>query len=95
MIDPILDFIQRRFSKEVCGWTHYNCYYFAQILKHRFPKVTILYLPIENHFVCKYGNYYYDLYGRHDNLKETPKIWEDYWKEDQLHYDRIIRDCVI
>ena len=36
--EQILAFIKRRFSQD-CNWIDGNCYYFATILKTRFPEL--------------------------------------------------------
>ena len=72
------------------------CYYFALILKSRFPKGDIYYIPIYNHFVFKYEDNLYDISGiivdeEKINLAEP---WEQYKEKDKLETERIIRDCI-
>lgn len=71
------------------GW----CYYFAIILKTRFTG-RIYYLPVENHFVCKIGELFYDVNGI-VIPEEEAYPWDEYKYEDMLHAQRIIRDCVL
>ncbi len=94
-MDEILAFINRRF-KEDCHWMDGNCYYFAIILKHRFPHLEIVYLPIDGHFMARdpNTNILYDFKGGHIN-DETILLLDDIKKEDLSWYNRIIRDCVI
>lgn len=92
-MDPIIEFINRRFGKD-CNWLNGNCYYFAIILKERFPQGEIYYDVINCHFVFKYGLNFYDWSGivkpSHDTYKwSTFKV--DY---DSLVADRIIRDVI-
>jgi hypothetical protein len=48
--NEILEFIHRRFPQD-CHWLDGNCFWFALILKKRFPNVEIFYFPIQGHFV--------------------------------------------
>ena len=73
----------------VDGW----CYYFAVILKARFAG-RIYYLPIENHFVCKIGELFYDVKGIFVPEEEAYP-WDEYKYEDILHVKHIIRDCIM
>ena len=97
-MDEILAFINRRF-KDDCHWTDGNCYYFAIILKHRFPHLEIVYLAIDGHFMAKDANtnLLYDFNGVHaeDEINDKIFLLDDIRKEDSLWYDRIIRDCVM
>lgn len=89
--DKILEFIHRRFQND-CNWTNGNCYWFALILKKRFPKVKIYYLPIQGHFVIKSNGSFYDWTGK-IVLEEEPIEFLRIQKEDASWYSRIIRDC--
>ena len=57
-----IDFINRRF-KEDCNWINGNCYYFALILRDRFPGGIIYYDVINGHFIYQYNGNYYDWTG--------------------------------
>lgn len=70
------------------GW----CYYFAIMLRARFGG-RIYYLPIDNHFVCKIGELFYDIKGV--VVPEEAIPWDEYKYEDILHEKRIIRDCIM
>ena len=70
------------------GW----CYYFAVILKTRFAG-RIYYLPVENHFICKIGELFYDINGVVIPNECYP--WDEYKYEDIIHTKRIIRDCIM
>ena len=93
MKNEVLEFIQRRFKKD-CNWIDGNCYYFAVILKDRFPEGEILYDVIYGHFVFQYDNKYYDWTGIH-NPKGILVDWENFDEYDYLLKKRIIRDCVL
>lgn len=96
MSDTIVAFIEKfkeQYSAELedlfgDGW----CYYFAVMLKARFGG-RIYYLPVENHFVCKIGELYYDIQGI--NIPEEAVPWDEYKYQDIIHARRIIRDCIM
>lgn len=70
-IDEVEDFIKRHFGfEDKCNWQNGNCYYFARILKDRFPDGEIVYCIIEGHFIFQYKNKYYDSRGL---LEVSPK----------------------
>lgn len=92
MKDMILEFIKRRFDID-CHWTDGNCYYFAVILKERFPEVNIFYMPIRGHFVVRdsEGNYY-DFNGLVD-MDEEPLSLDYLENEEPMWYSRLMADC--
>ena len=92
-VDEISEFILRRFPKD-CNWTNGNCYYFAIILKDRFPEGKIFYDIINGHFVFKYQDKIYDWNGIY-NSKGIFVDWEIFDEYDSLQKQRIIRDCVL
>lgn len=91
--DVVLSFIRKRFNDN-CHWMDGNCYFFAVILQSRFPHGTIIYDPIDGHFLYKIGNRCYDFLGRH----HLPEIYYD-WKilkfEEPNLYRRIKKDCTM
>ena len=92
-MNEILDFIQRRWQKDA-NWLDGNCYWFAYILKTRFPFLEICYLPIEGHFVCSDGDNFYDWTG----LVNPPEIvlpLSAIEEQDPLWASRIWRDCIL
>lgn len=89
----VLDFIKRKF-KDDFNWTKGNCYYFAVILKDRFPKGKIYYDVIYGHFVFKYENIYYDWTGIVEVTGHLVE-WSKFNKYDVLQKERIIRDCIL
>lgn len=91
-MNEVLEFIKRRFPHE-CNWSSGNCYYFAIILKDRFPEGTIYYDVINGHFVFEYLNKYYDWAGE-INPDGHLVDWENFDKYDKLQKSRIIRDCI-
>ncbi len=93
MNDEVLEFIQRRF-KDDCKWTTGNCYYFAIILKDRFPEGKIFYDVIYGHYVFQYKNEYYDWTGIINPLGYLVE-WDKFDEYDSLLKKRIIRDCIM
>ena len=73
-------------------FTEGNCYYFAVILREHFGG-EIYYLPIENHFICKIKENFYDITGK-VIPEEEPVCWTTYKDIDELEYNRVIRDCI-
>lgn len=92
MIEQINNFIQKRFSKD-CDWINGNCLWFAYILKKRFEKLNIYYLPIEGHFVVGYLSSFFDWTGE-IKLKETPILFDEIKEIDPLWYNRLLSDCL-
>lgn len=93
MKNEVLDFIQRRF-KEDCHWLDGNCYYFAIILKNRFPKGKIFYDVINGHFVFWYQTQYYDWTGI-VNPDGYLVEWNKFDEYDSLQKKRIIEGCIL
>lgn len=93
MEDKVLEFIQRRF-KNNCKWTDGNCYYFAIILKDRFPEGTIFYDVINGHFVFFYNNEIYDWNGIRCDCNCLVR-WDDFDKYDESQRQRIVQDCIL
>lgn len=93
MNDEILDFIQKRF-KDDCNWVTGNCYYFAIILKDRFPKGKIFYDVIYGHFIFQYQGKYYDWYGIVNPIGFLVE-WDKFDEYDSLLKQIVIRDCIM
>ena len=91
-MNEILDFICRRFPTD-CHWLDGNCYYFAVILKARFPNGKILYDAINGHFVFLFNGKCYDWTGEVEVEGELIE-WQMFGNYDRLWEKRIIRDCV-
>ena len=91
-MNEIVEFIRRRFSAD-CKWVDGNCYYFALILKDRFPGGAIYYDVINGHFIYLYNGQYYDWTGL---VTATGKLveWDKFDEYDRLNRQRIIEDCI-
>lgn len=73
-----------------------NCYFFAVILTHVFPCLSIAYLPVPGHFVAitPSGREYYDALGKHLLTEDVAYyIWTELVDEDASLYRRIQCDC--
>lgn len=92
-MSEVIDFIHRRWQKDA-DWLVGNCYWFAYILQTRFSFLDIYYLPIEGHFVCGDGDFFYDWTGI-VQLNETPFLFSDLQKQEPDWYFRICRDCIL
>lgn len=70
------------------------CYWFAELLKARFPG-KIVYHPIDNHFAFQsvFNDKIYDVTGEIDGTGFED--WFLYSKKDKLESNRIIRDCIL
>lgn len=91
----VLDFIHRRFPKD-SDWFTGNCYYFALILKDRFPEGSIFYDVIDGHFVTKIDDINYDWSGVVSNNGYHYYVeWDKFNTYDSLQKERIIRDCIL
>ena len=87
-------FIKQRFNID-CNWLDGNCYYFAVILKARFPQAIIFYDIINCHFLVSINNKYYDWTGEIYKNKDDIFIeWEKFDDYDSLRKERIIRNCI-
>lgn len=94
MKEEILDFIERRFSID-CHWLDGNCYYFAVILKERFPNAVIYYDVVLGHFCIKIDNNFYDWTGLIKMDKDSEYVeWDKMSEYDEFVKERIIRDCI-
>jgi hypothetical protein len=87
----VLEFI-KQFSPAKGLFLNGMCYWFAFILRNRFPDSEIWYEPIMNHFVCRIGGVFYDAAG--GVAGENFQKWDDFKEADALHAERIIRYCI-
>lgn len=90
--EDVLEFIKRRFPID-CKWVDGNCYFFAVILKERFPNGEIVYDVIDGHFLLKLGDIYYDYRGVSTPIK--PVLWKDFDLYDSLQKQSIIKYCIL
>lgn len=94
----VLDFIKRRFPTD-SNWLNGNCYYFALILKDRFPDGVILYDVIDGHFVTMIGGVMYDWSGivlpEEDETKHFYVEWDKFEDYDELQKQSIISGCIL
>ena len=69
------------------------CYWFAEILRRRFPKASgiIVYDEIEGHFGTELGGRVFDITG---DVTDKYK-WTEFYKVDKARRERIIRDCIM
>jgi len=91
--EEVIDFINRRFKKD-CDWTCGNCYYFAIILKARFPEGIIYYDVLDGHFVFAYQGELYDYNGI---IYKTMYLveWDKFDDYDSNQKQVIVRDCIL
>ena len=90
----VLQFIKDRFSDD-CNWTDGNCYYFAVILKARFPKGKIYYDVRLGHFVYHYHNKFYDWLGVYECNADYLVPWDVFEMYDPEQKKRIIQNCIL
>lgn len=76
------------------------CYWFAHILAERFydpdawrDNTEIMYDQIANHFGCRIDGVVYDITGDVTS-KYDWETWISVVQSDDLHTERIIRDCI-
>lgn len=95
MQTEVLKFINRRFKQD-CNWLEGNCYYFAVILKDRFPSGRIWYDVVWGHFFFEYNGKYYDYLGFVDpRILSHSVLWDEMDEYDRLQKERTIRDCIM
>lgn len=70
------------------------CYWFAYILKGRFPEGEIWCDPIMNHFYFVYDDCAYDVNGV-ECLPASAIKWSDYEDYDKLDYQRVVKYCIL
>ena len=91
--DGVVEFIRRRFPED-CRWLDGNCYYFAVILRDRFPAGRILYDVVAGHFVTEIGGVRYDWSGVVDDLGRKYVAWDEFEAYDRPRYERVVEGCV-
>lgn len=93
-MNDIIQFINKRFKND-CDWTNGNCYYFAVILKDRFPEGNIFYDVVCGHFVFEYNNQFYDWSGLYRSNDMFLVPWNDFDNYDKFQKQRVIRDSIM
>jgi hypothetical protein len=73
-------------------FAHGYCYWFAVILSERFCG-EIYYLEIENHWITKIEDKFYDVTGEVNGEGSEP--WKDFVFKDELLTKRLYRDCIL
>jgi len=94
--DFILEF-KKYEEQNVLARTFTNgfCYYFSVILKEKFPRGDIFYSIEDNHFLFLLNGNLYDINGSvTDNYNLNKVVKWSTWKDDIIHKQRIIRDCI-
>lgn len=87
----ILKFIKG--FKEVKDFFLYGyCYWFAKILEDHFGGI-ICYLPVQNHFVTRIKNVYYDANGKFTPDEEV-FVWSTFQYKYPHESQSIIRGCI-
>ena len=88
------EFIHRRFKLN-CDWLTGNCYYFAVILKARFPEGFIAYDVINGHFIFNFHGDYYDWHGKIETEDTDNFIpWDEFYAYDSEQEKRIFEGCI-
>ncbi len=84
-----------RFKSMKYQFLNGKCFWFAFILKTLFNG-EIWYSQIDNHFVCKIDNNFYDITGIVDfNKYKELKSFKEYIKDEPLDSIRLYRDCIV
>lgn len=92
--DMVTEFIRRRFPTD-CRWVSGNCFFFAAILKARFPEAVVWYEVVGNHFFVRIGDADYDWTGRIERQPGWHCVrWDEMGEYDEYLRDAIIRDCI-
>lgn len=92
--DFITDFKAMHPTEIEDTFLHGYCFWFAKILEERFEGI-IYYMPIDNHFITRIGNDYYDIRGKLNAEQINPcSPWSEYEHTDSLEVGRIYRDCI-
>ena len=94
MNNLVVDFINRRFPNDNM-WTSGNCFYFASILKARFPSGKIYYDVIYGHFVFEHEGCLYDWNGVYCKDDDFLVEWDKFDEYDSIQKKIIIRDCIM
>lgn len=91
MREKVLKFINE-FKDGQFMFLNGKCYWFAVILKSRFNEGNIVYNPVMNHWAVEIDEELYDVSGIISN--DGFYLWPGEFPEDNLHYNRLIRQCI-
>jgi len=91
IVKEVEEFIERRFPID-CNWLNGNCYYFAVILKERFPGGRIMYDPIDGHFLYEIEDEFFDWNGLAIDVSE--RVFDFESMDDEKYKNHLIRDCI-
>lgn len=91
--DKVVEFIRRRFNKD-CHWLDRNCYYFAMMLKARFPQAVLYYDVIDCHFLSEIDGKFYDWKGLREAGDNTLVEWDKFAEYDKNRMQAVIRGCI-
>ena len=95
--ERILNFIAR-FKGSEDTFLHGCCYWFAHILETEFlftGAVTIMYEPVEGHFITRIGNRFYDVRGDVTEKYRGKPMYDmdELAYENGTMYQHLMRDC--
>jgi len=99
MINEVTEFIdnfKKGFNVEALeeSFSHGNCYHFAITLYNVFPHSEIVHEAVDNHFMIKYNNVFYDINGIVENVNESNiQTLRDLKLYDVEYYENLMRDC--
>lgn len=93
ILEFINEFAKGGYQVNKC-FLHGNCYWFAYILRGRFPKGRIVYNAVENHFGFKLNDEVYDIRGIVTDLGDW-EDWGTYHLKDPKHAKRIEKYCIL
>lgn len=96
----IKDFKNFGTGKEIIDcFSNGYCYWFAYILKTRFPNGKIYYVPVDNHFIFSYENSLFDITGdcSVNYLDKLIYSWEyyQYQESGSNHLNKLKNDCIL
>lgn len=93
-MNTVVEFIKRRFLND-SHWVDGNCFYFAVILKARFPEGIIYYDVVMGHFIFKYNGEFFDWNGKFIPDMRYIVEWEKFDEYDSLQKESIIKGCIL
>lgn len=94
MVEQFINVFKTYHEKEIYNTFMFGCcYWFAVILKERFQG-EIYYLPIDNHFITKINNEFYDISGKIEPI-EQPILWTEFQKLEPKEALRIEYYCIL